>query len=231
MSFGDSEEIQSSRLQFPVRMIISQQVLLLLLGIYIKSTNNIFFRQLYIGNDLKNILWEAIDQFKRDLNGLNTPDNGSTINPDNVVYQSIDTENDLNPISTPMQIVFEKGHKNATFCNPVDNVYRMNQYRAGDAVVKPRLPRVKRKQTLWLPPDLPLFHAHQQCNSHSHCASKKHFHDNCNIDDNNCNSKDGIEINKGTTFKEPTEVCTISKPIFVTKTTISVTCMKSTHPQ
>ena len=78
LSFGDAD-IRSSRLQFHAKVLILQHVLLLLLAIYIKYTNNIFFRQMHIGNNLTNILWEPIDQLKRDLNRLNTPDNDPTI--------------------------------------------------------------------------------------------------------------------------------------------------------
>jgi len=53
------------------------------------------------------------------------------------------SEKDLDPISNPMQTVLEVSYADATVHIPVDKAYRLSRYRAGDAVVKPRLSRVK----------------------------------------------------------------------------------------
>lgn len=59
------------------------------------------------------------------------------------IVKSFGTEDDLDPISNPMQTVLEVVYGDATVHIPVDKAYRLSRYRAGDAVVKPRLSRVK----------------------------------------------------------------------------------------
>lgn len=53
------------------------------------------------------------------------------------------TEDDLDPISNPQQTVLEVAYSDAMVHIPVDKAYRLSRYRAGDAVVKPRLSRIK----------------------------------------------------------------------------------------
>lgn len=59
------------------------------------------------------------------------------------VVADFGTEKDLDPISNPQQTVLEVSYSDATVHIPVDKAYRLSRYRAGDAVVKPRLSRVK----------------------------------------------------------------------------------------
>lgn len=59
------------------------------------------------------------------------------------VVRNFGTEQDLDPISNPMQTVLEVAYNDAVVHIPVDKAYRLSRYRAGDAVVKPRLSRVK----------------------------------------------------------------------------------------
>lgn len=53
------------------------------------------------------------------------------------------TKEDLDPISNPQQTVLEVSYSDAKVHIPVEKAYRLSRYRAGDAVVKPRLSRVK----------------------------------------------------------------------------------------
>ncbi len=59
------------------------------------------------------------------------------------VVRKFGTEEDKDPISNPMQTVLEVTYSDAKVHIPVDKAYRLSRYRAGDAVVKPRLSRVK----------------------------------------------------------------------------------------
>ena len=53
------------------------------------------------------------------------------------------TDDDLDPISNPQTTVLEITYADAVVHVPVDRAYRLSRYRAGDAVVKPKLSRVK----------------------------------------------------------------------------------------
>ncbi len=53
------------------------------------------------------------------------------------------TSNDLDPVSNPQQTALEVAYADAKVHIPVEKAYRLSRYRAGDAVVKPRLSRVK----------------------------------------------------------------------------------------
>mmetsp|Transcript_5616 Transcript_5616/g.11583 ORF Transcript_5616/g.11583 Transcript_5616/m.11583 type:complete len:1097 (-) Transcript_5616:41-3331(-) len=53
------------------------------------------------------------------------------------------TEEDKDPISNPQVTVLEISYADAVVHVPVDRAYRLSRYRAGDAVVKPRLSRVR----------------------------------------------------------------------------------------
>jgi transcription-repair coupling factor (superfamily II helicase) len=53
------------------------------------------------------------------------------------------TEEDTDPISNPQTTVLEITYADAVVHVPVDRAYRLSRYRAGDAVVKPKLSRVK----------------------------------------------------------------------------------------
>ncbi len=59
------------------------------------------------------------------------------------IVRNFGTEQDLDPVSNPMQTVLEVAYNDAVVHIPVDKAYRLSRYRAGDAVVKPRLSRVK----------------------------------------------------------------------------------------
>ena len=59
------------------------------------------------------------------------------------IVKSFGTEEDKDPISNPMQTVLEVAYSDAVVHIPVEKAYRLSRYRAGDAVVKPRLSRVK----------------------------------------------------------------------------------------
>ena len=60
-----------------------------------------------------------------------------------LVVAEFGTDKDLDPISNPQQTVLEVSYNDAKVHIPVDKAYRLSRYRAGDAVVKPRLSRVK----------------------------------------------------------------------------------------
>lgn len=53
------------------------------------------------------------------------------------------TEEDKDPVSNPQTPVLEITYADAVVHVPVDRAYRLSRYRSGDAVVKPRLSRVK----------------------------------------------------------------------------------------
>lgn len=53
------------------------------------------------------------------------------------------TEEDLDPISNPQTTVLEIAYADAVVHVPVDRAYRLSRYRAGDAVVKPKLSRAR----------------------------------------------------------------------------------------
>ena len=59
------------------------------------------------------------------------------------VVAQFGTEKDLDPVSNPQQTVLEVSYSDAKVHIPVEKAYRLSRYRAGDAVVKPRLSRVK----------------------------------------------------------------------------------------
>lgn len=59
------------------------------------------------------------------------------------VVANFGTDKDEDPISNPQQTVLEVSYSDAKVHIPVDKAYRLSRYRAGDAVVKPRLSRVK----------------------------------------------------------------------------------------
>jgi transcription-repair coupling factor len=69
----------------------------------------------------------------------------SNMTPEEIesIVQGFGTEDDKDPISNPMQTVLEVTYGDAVVHIPVDKAYRISRYRAGDAVVKPRLSRVK----------------------------------------------------------------------------------------
>ena len=53
------------------------------------------------------------------------------------------TEQDTDPRSNPQATVLEIAYEDAVVHVPVDRAYRLSRYRAGDAVVKPKLSRVR----------------------------------------------------------------------------------------
>lgn len=59
------------------------------------------------------------------------------------VRSKFGTEEDTDPISNPQATVLEIAYDDAVVHVPVDRAYRLSRYRAGDAVVKPKLSRVR----------------------------------------------------------------------------------------
>jgi len=59
------------------------------------------------------------------------------------IVSNFGTDDDLDPISNPRQTVLEVSYSDAVVHIPVEKAYRLSRYRAGDAVVKPRLSKVK----------------------------------------------------------------------------------------
>jgi len=59
------------------------------------------------------------------------------------VIANFGSENDVDPISNPVQTVLEITYADATVHVPIDKAYRLSRYRAGDSAVKPRLSRCK----------------------------------------------------------------------------------------
>jgi transcription-repair coupling factor (superfamily II helicase) len=67
------------------------------------------------------------------------------VTPDEIqdIRSRFGTDEDMDPISNPQTTVLEITYADAVVHVPVDRAYRLSRYRAGDAVVKPRLSRVK----------------------------------------------------------------------------------------
>lgn len=59
------------------------------------------------------------------------------------IVSKFGTDDDLDPISNPRQTVLEVSYSDAVVHIPVEKAYRLSRYRAGDAVVKPQLSKVK----------------------------------------------------------------------------------------
>mmetsp|Transcript_12807 Transcript_12807/g.28342 ORF Transcript_12807/g.28342 Transcript_12807/m.28342 type:complete len:1192 (+) Transcript_12807:60-3635(+) len=59
------------------------------------------------------------------------------------IMRKFGTEEDGDPISNPQATLLEIAYYDALVHVPVERAYRLSRYRAGDAVVKPRLSRVK----------------------------------------------------------------------------------------
>ncbi len=62
------------------------------------------------------------------------------------IQASFGTELDTDPISNPQVTVLEITYADGIVHVPVDRAYRLSRYRAGDAVVKPRLSKVRGDQ-------------------------------------------------------------------------------------
>ncbi len=62
------------------------------------------------------------------------------------IQASFGTEEDKDPISNPQVTVLEITYADGIVHVPVDRAYRLSRYRAGDAVVKPRLSKVRGDQ-------------------------------------------------------------------------------------
>lgn len=67
------------------------------------------------------------------------------VTPDEIqeIRARFGTEEDTDPLSNPQTTVLEITYADAVVHVPVDRAYRLSRYRAGDAVVKPKLSRVK----------------------------------------------------------------------------------------
>lgn len=72
----------------------------------------------------------------------NTP-GGTTPDKIQAIRSKFGTEEDTDPISNPQSTVLEITYADGIVHVPVDRTYRLSRYRAGDAVVKPRLSRVR----------------------------------------------------------------------------------------
>ena len=59
------------------------------------------------------------------------------------IRKKFGTDEDMDPISNPQTTVLEITYADAVVHVPVDRAYRISRYRAGDAVVKPKLSRVR----------------------------------------------------------------------------------------
>jgi len=59
------------------------------------------------------------------------------------IQSKFGTEEDTDPISNPQATVLEIAYSDAVVHVPVDRAYRLSRYRAGDAVVKPKLSKVR----------------------------------------------------------------------------------------
>lgn len=67
------------------------------------------------------------------------------VTPDQIqaIRSKFGTDEDLDPISNPQSTVLEITYHDGIVHVPVDRAYRLSRYRAADAVVKPRLSKVK----------------------------------------------------------------------------------------
>jgi transcription-repair coupling factor (superfamily II helicase) len=67
------------------------------------------------------------------------------ISPEDIqeIRSKFGTAQDLDPISNPQTAVLEISYADVVVHVPVDRAYRLSRYRAGDAIVKPKLSRVK----------------------------------------------------------------------------------------
>jgi transcription-repair coupling factor (superfamily II helicase) len=70
---------------------------------------------------------------------------GRGVTPDEIqeIRSTFGSEEDTDPISNPQATVLEITYEDAVVHVPVDRAYRLSRYRAGDAVVKPKLSRVR----------------------------------------------------------------------------------------
>ena len=68
---------------------------------------------------------------------------GVTADDIQAIRSKFGTEQDTDPISNPQSTVLEITYADGIVHVPVDRAYRLSRYRAGDAVVKPKLSRVK----------------------------------------------------------------------------------------
>ena len=70
---------------------------------------------------------------------------GKGVTPDQIqeIRSVFGTEEDTDPISNPQATVLEIAYQDAVVHVPVDRAYRLSRYRAGDALVQPKLSRVR----------------------------------------------------------------------------------------
>jgi hypothetical protein len=69
--------------------------------------------------------------------------NGVTPEDIQAIRSKFGTETDTDPISNPQTTVLEITYSDAVVHVPVDRAYRLSRYRAGDAVIKPKLSRAR----------------------------------------------------------------------------------------
>lgn len=72
-------------------------------------------------------------------------ESGRGVTPDEIqgIRSKFGTEEDTDPISNPQATVLEITYDDVVVHVPVDRAYRLSRYRAGDAIVKPKLSRVR----------------------------------------------------------------------------------------
>lgn len=80
---------------------------------------------------------EILTQELKKISGGVTPDQIQEIR------SKFGTDEDLDPISNPQSTVLEITYQDGIVHVPVDRAYRLSRYRAADAVVKPRLSKVR----------------------------------------------------------------------------------------
>lgn len=67
------------------------------------------------------------------------------VTPDQIqsIRSKLGTDEDLDPLSNPQTTVLEITYADGIVHVPVDRAYRLSRFRAADAVVQPRLSRVR----------------------------------------------------------------------------------------
>jgi hypothetical protein len=80
---------------------------------------------------------EILTRELKKISGSVTPDQIQ------VIRSKLGTEEDLDPISNPQSTVLEVTYADGIVHVPVDRAYRLSRFRAADAVVQPKLSRVR----------------------------------------------------------------------------------------
>ena len=88
---------------------------------------------------------KAQDQRRGEMLAEELKKRKSGVTPEEIqkIRAKFGTEEDTDPLSNPQVTVLEISYADAVVHVPVDRAYRISRYRAGDAVVKPKLSRVR----------------------------------------------------------------------------------------